>query len=39
MTHEERLEVFKNIDIGCVTDALIYYGVGQWTRGIFPVNV
>ena len=38
MTHEERLEVFKTIDIGCVTDALIYYGVGQWTQGIFPVN-
>lgn len=38
MTHEERLVLFEKIDIGCVTDALIYYGVGQWTKGIFPVN-
>lgn len=38
MTHEERLKIFQTIDIGCVTDALIHYGIGQWTKGIFPVE-
>lgn len=37
MTHEERMEIFQKIDIGCVTDALIHYGVGGWTKGLFPV--
>ncbi len=37
MTHEERMSVFERIDIGCVTDALIHYGVGGWTKGLFPV--
>lgn len=37
MTHEQRLELFSKVDIGCVTDALIHYGVGAWTQGIFPV--
>lgn len=37
MTHEERLKVLETIDIGCISDALIYYGIGQWTKGIAPV--
>ena len=37
MTHEERMAIFEKIDIGCVTDALIHYGTGAWTKGLFPV--
>lgn len=37
MTHEERMQIFEKIDIGCVTDALIHYGVGAWTKHLFPV--
>lgn len=38
MTHEERMEIFRNINAGCVTDALIHFGVGGWTKGLFPVS-
>lgn len=38
MTHEERMQIFEQIDIGCVTDGLIRFGVGGWTRHLRPVN-
>ncbi len=38
MTHAERMEIFKKINAGCVTDALIHFGVGGWTKGLFPVS-
>jgi 4-hydroxy-4-methyl-2-oxoglutarate aldolase len=38
MTHDERMQIFGKINAGCVTDALIHYGVGGWTRGLFPVS-
>lgn len=38
MTHQERLEIFQKINAGCVTDAMIHFGVGQWTRGLLPVS-
>lgn len=38
MTHEERLKIFEEVEAGCVTDALIAYGIGSWMSDIFPVS-
>ena len=38
MTHEERLKIFEEVECGCVTDAMIAFGIGSWMTGIFPVS-
>ncbi|MGE4484840.1 MAG: RraA family protein [Oscillospiraceae bacterium] len=38
MTNEERLKIFEEVETGCVTDALIAYGIGSWMSGIFPAS-
>ena len=38
MTHEERLRIFEEVECGCVTDAMIAFGIGSWMTGIFPVS-
>lgn len=38
MTHEERLKIFEEVECGCVTDAMIAFGIGGWMSGIFPVH-
>ena len=34
MTNEERLQIFSQIETGCVTDAMVQLGVGRWMKGI-----
>ena len=36
MTNEERLQIFSEIETGCVTDAMVQLGVGRWMSGIYP---
>lgn len=36
MTNEERLQIFSQIETGCVTDAMVQLGVGRWMNGIYP---
>lgn len=38
LTHEERMKIFEEVEPGCVTDAMIAYGIGAWMSGIFPAN-
>jgi regulator of RNase E activity RraA len=38
MTHQERLAILAEVESGCVTDALIAYGIGSWMSGIFPAR-
>ena len=38
MTNEERLQIFEEVDPGCITDALICFKIGAWMQGIFPVS-
>ena len=38
MTNEERLQIFEEVDPGCITDALICFKIGAWMQGIFPVR-
>lgn len=38
MTNEERLKIFEEVEAGCVTDALLAYGIGAWMSGIFPAS-
>jgi 4-hydroxy-4-methyl-2-oxoglutarate aldolase len=38
MTHEERLKILAEVECGCVTDAMIAFGIGGWMSGIFPAN-
>lgn len=38
MTHQERMAVFKKVETGAVTDAMVQLGVGAWMSGIFPTR-
>ena len=38
MTEQERLEIFQQVETGCVSDAMIHFGIGAWMTGIFPAD-
>lgn len=38
MTEKERLEIFQKVETGCVSDAMIHFGIGAWMTGILPAH-
>ena len=38
MTDKERLEIFQQVETGCVSDAMIHFGIGAWMKGILPAD-
>ena len=38
MTRQERMRMFREVETGAVTDAMVQLGVGSWMNGIFPTR-
>ena len=38
MTDKERLEIFQQVETGCVSDAMNHFGIGAWMKGILPAD-